>query len=102
MMPLKYLGVDGVEAILDLDGVVDIARGPSKKKIGWSALIVFDPKSESFVELRDSPSDVKGNSRDEAEEVTVSYISSSFSIDERKILEVRNNPNGWKLVDLER
>ncbi len=101
MMPLKYVGTDGAEKMLDLDDVIDIARGPSKKKIGWSALIVFDPKSESFVELRDSPPDVKGNSRDEAEEVAASYISSAFNIDEGQVLTVRNNPGSWRFVDLE-
>ncbi len=100
MMPLKYLGTEGVEKMLDLDNVVDIARGPSKKKLGWSALIVFEPDSESFIELRDSPPDVKGNSRDEAEEVTATYISSAFNIDERLVLEIKNNPSDWRFVDL--
>lgn len=99
-MPCKYLGIDGVERLLDLDNVIDIVRGSSKKKVGWSALIVFDPISKSFVELRDSPPDVKGYSKDEAEEVTVSYISLAFSIDERQVLNIRNNPDSWQFVDL--
>ncbi|MCF8069328.1 MAG: hypothetical protein K9L30_12150 [Desulfobacterales bacterium] len=100
MMPCKYLGIDGVEKMLDLDNVVDIVRGDSKKKIGWSALIVFDPSSKTFVELRDSPPDVKGNSEDEAEEVTPSYISSAFNIDEKLVLDIENNIKEWRFVDL--
>lgn len=101
MMPCKYLSIDGVEKTLDLDTVIDIARGASKKKIGWSALIVFDPHSKTFVELRDSPQDVRGNSKDEAEEVTVSYISSAFNIDIKIVSDIENNLEEWRFVDLE-
>ena len=100
-MPCKYIGVDGTEKSLDLDNVIDIARGPSKRKPGWIALIVFEPDSRDFVELRDSPPDVKGNSKDEAEEVTAAYIATAFKIDEKLISRIEKNPHDWRFIDLE-
>ena len=100
MMPCKYRGIDGVERILDLDSVIDIAKFPSKKKKGWEALIVYDPVSKSFVELRDSPPDIRGNSKDEAEEVTVKYLADALKVGEIKIMQIKSDPSRWRFTEI--
>ncbi len=100
MINCEYVDLDGQKQTYDLDAVVDIVRGKSQKKSDWVALIVFDPASSKFIELRDSPPDPRGNSKDEAEEIDESYLLSHFQLGQLDISSIRGNPTGWVFVDL--
>lgn len=100
MITCDYLDSSGTLQSYNLDSVVDIVRGKSRKKIGWTALIVFDPESKKFIELRDSPPDPRGNSKDEAEEVQESYIISNFELNESDIYQIRKKSFEWFFIDL--
>jgi hypothetical protein len=100
MIIFDYTDLTGLKQTYDLDAVIDIIRGKSHKKEGWIALIVFDQASNKFIELRDSPPDPKGNSKDEAEEVDSIYITSHFSVNERDIEIIRKDPSQWVFIDM--
>jgi hypothetical protein len=99
MTPCRYIKQDGEESIFDLDNVVDIVRGYSHKKEGWTSLIIFDLKTQKFIELRDSPPDIKGNSKDEAEEVSSDYLQSFFGIKENDLIRIKKAPTDWQFID---
>jgi len=99
MMPCDYVKLDGSSGLLDLDAVHDVVGGESGKRDGWSALIIFDPDSDSFVELRSSPPDVRGGSADEAEVVSEQYLTEQFGLDAGQIEGVRSRPSGWTFMD---
>jgi len=81
-----------------LDTVVDVVSGESLIRLGWRALVVFDPKSGRLVELRDAPSDVRGNSPDEAEEVTEEYVCITYGIIPKDLPKLRASPHTWEHV----
>ena len=98
-MPCDYVTLEGRSDVLDLDAVHDVVGGRSGKRAEWSALIVFDPKSSSFVELRSSPPDIRGGSADEAEAVTESYISTQFGLSASQLAALRSRPTDWTFID---
>ncbi len=99
MMPCRYKALDGSIREVDLDAVFDIALGASAHRPGWSATIIYDPASGSFVELRDSPPDYRGNSADEAEEVSEKYVSDTFKLDAVQLEKARRTPSQWIVVN---
>jgi hypothetical protein len=102
MMPSTYISLDRREVGMDLDNVFEVVRGYSKKRPGWLCLIVYVPETRAFVELRDAPADVRGNSRDEAEEVTDGYLASGYGLTTKAIESIRLSPAEWNLMDLRR
>lgn len=55
-MPCAFIDLEGREAILDLDDVVEVADGWSAVRTGWQGFIIYDPKTRKFVELQSNPS----------------------------------------------
>ncbi len=80
MIPLKYVDLKGEKQVTDIDSLVDIVRGPSGRQYGWRALITYAPREGMFLELRDAPPDVRGESRSETEEVSAGYVESTFGL----------------------
>ena len=99
MTPCNYAGLDGSIRVLDLDAVIDVAKGPSQRKPGWQALIVYDERANLFVELRDSPQDYRGNAEDEAEQVTEQYVCETFKLDPGQLDDLRRMPRSWQLIN---
>ena len=99
MIPLKYISLDGELRVVALDSVVDVVRGPSGKRQGWRALVTYAPDEKVFIELRDAPPDVRGNSRSEAEEVGVSYVEATFGMTAAQIAQVVDKPRDWMLLE---
>jgi hypothetical protein len=89
---------DGSIAEFDLDAVFDIIRTCSVEKPGWMCLVVFDPISKEFIELRDSPPDYRGNSKDEAVEATKKMLH-SYGLSEDQLSLIQKNPTNWKIID---
>lgn len=98
-MPCPYTALDGSRESLDLDSVVDVVRGKSLYRPDWQALVVYLPSSSRFIELRDSPPDVRGNSRDEAVEVSAEYLTQAFALTESQLNMLRTSPRTWKMID---
>lgn len=99
MMPCDYVALDGSTKVLDLDRVCDIVNGASGKRDGWSALIVYDAASNTCVELRSSPPDIRGGSADEAEAVTEGYLTEQFGLNVTQLEALRINPERWTFID---
>jgi len=99
MMPCKFAALDGSVGELDLDSVFDVVLGYSARRAGWTATIVYEPASGSFVELRSSPPDYRGNSAEEAEEVTEQYMHDAFRLDDGQLGAVRRAPDQWVLIN---
>jgi hypothetical protein len=85
--------------VFDLDDIVEVVKGYSKIKGGWHSLVVYDVPTHSFVELRSSPPDYKGNSADEAEEVTEQYVCDTFQLEPAEVRALLAAPRKWKLVN---
>lgn len=100
MIEIEFTDMDGNDRPLDLDSVVDIARGASQKKEGWKALVVYDPSSARFIELRDSPPDARGNSLDEAEEVSIEYVIGAFPVSPADIKMIKRSTAEWRFIDV--
>lgn len=98
MIPCEYSALDGSVKVLDLDTVFDVVLGYSARRTQWAATIVFNPGSGSFVELRSSPPDYRGNSREEAEEVSDRYVRDTFCLENDQLQAVRNGPDRWVLI----
>jgi hypothetical protein len=60
---------------------------------------VYESQSGSFVELRDSPQDYRGNSDSEAEEVSEKYLLDTYGLNPVEITAVRAKPSEWKWID---
>lgn len=99
-MHYYYKTLNGTAKLLDLDCAYDIALGHSSRREGWTATLVFDPGSDSFIELRSSPADLQGQSRQEAEEVCSQYIYENFHLDPILLLAIQQNPQEWKVVQM--
>jgi hypothetical protein len=99
VIPLKYVDLKGEKQVTDIDSLVDIVRGPSGKQHGWRALITYAPREGMFLELRDAPPDVRGDSRSEAEEVSASYLESTFGLSTEQIKRLCDRPHDWILLE---
>ena len=99
MMPAKYIAIDGSTKSFDLDVVVDCVEGDSPKRKGWTGLVVYDSAHDVFIELRDSPPDVRGNSISECEEISSAEIAANYGISETACMQIRKNPHSWNLID---
>jgi hypothetical protein len=102
MMHCNYVAIDGSKKDFDLDAVVDVVRGFSGIRSKWESILVFDPDSKVFIELRDSPPNVHGDSQGECEQVTDEYLISHCQLTIEDIAFIRENPEKWKLVDKRR
>ncbi len=98
-MQCNYIALDGQSKDFDLDEAIDFVGGSSKRKDGWSGLIVFIPNQRFFIELRDSPQDARGNCHSEAEEITVQYIESAYQLSSDQIAGFLKQPNKWQFID---
>lgn len=99
MIPLKYVDLKGEKRVIDIDSLTDVVRGFSGKQPSWRALITYAPREGIFLELRDAPPDVRGDSRSETEEVTAGYIGATFGLTPEQIKQVRDRPEGWILLE---
>ena len=99
MIPLKYVDLKGQNQVTDIDSLVDVVRGPSGKQQGWRALITYAPSEGVFLELRDAPPDVRGESRSETQEVTPGYVEVTFGLTPAQIAQLRITPNNWVLIE---
>jgi hypothetical protein len=99
MMQDKYAALDGSSVKFDLDDVVDVVKGYSEYKQGWNSLIVYSASTDSFIELRSSPPDYKGNSNEEAQEVTEQYVCDTFRLESAQLSMLRASPRKWQLID---
>jgi hypothetical protein len=99
MIPCDYTSENGRKVTFDLDAVIDVAIGYSKKRQGWTATLIYIPESSAFVELRSAPQDIRGNSKEEAEEVSFAYIGETFAIDNEGLNRVKSDPGNWQLIN---
>jgi len=100
MMPFKYRTKLGDLKEFDLDAVFDLVGGFSQVRNGWTATIIFVPKTKEFVELRSSPQDYRGHSEEEAEEVDIEYIQNAFGLSQSQIQTFIACPKSWQFKDL--
>lgn len=96
-MPCRFIRKTGAVGQVDLDAVVDVVQGPSGLKPAWKALIIYDPKADLLIELRDSPEDNPHGTPDEAEEVEGKYVQEHFGLSEADLNELRQHPKRWRL-----
>lgn len=99
MMPGKYVAKDGSVRDFDLDAVISFLESDVSRRQGWGSLVVYYPSKDIFIELRDSPSDVRGNSQSECEEISPAEIAAQYGIAETTCMQIRKNPRGWRLID---
>lgn len=99
MMPCNFTALDGSIKEFDLDTVFDVVLGYSAHRPKWTATVVFDPSRGSFVELRSAPPDYRGNSAEEAEEVSDQYMDDAFQLSATQLDAVRRAPAKWILVN---
>jgi hypothetical protein len=98
-MKSQYQAKDGTQKEFNLYNVIDVVGGQSGIKPNWSSLVCYSPTIGSFIELRDSPQDARGNCQSEAEEVSENYIVSTYSISTELISSFLNKPNKWQFID---
>lgn len=91
-----YTAMNGEAKVLKLDSAIDIAVGVSSLRKGWSATLLFNPATLSFIEYRCSPPDRFGQRKEEAQEVTSHYIYKNFKLDPILLLAIQQNPREWK------
>lgn len=99
MMPSGYVARDGSTKHFDLDAVVDVVGAYSKRRDGWTALLVYVPATRAFVEVRSSPQDVRGNSMDEAEEVDPQYVFEAFGLTKGQLDAIATSPKAWRFIE---
>jgi hypothetical protein len=97
MTPCNFTDLAGHEVTLDLDDVVDVVDGWSRRREGWQAFIVYDPKTRRLVELQSTVPDVRGDSADEAEEVSADYVRTTFGLTETQLTALRRAPRLCRL-----
>ena len=98
MMQCEYKAQNGSLKLLDLDAVIDVVIGRSKIRPEWTATIVFDPATALFVELRSTPQDYRGNSDEEAEEVSLQYIEETFQVKAIELSVARLTSRDWNVI----
>lgn len=89
MMHGTYLDAAGIERDCDLDALKVVARGVSLIRQGWSGLLAFYPATRAFIELRSSPPNIRGDSKDEATEVDDEYIERAYGLTKKALEEIR-------------
>jgi len=99
MMPAVYLTLKGTKKSFDLDAAIRFVAGQSGKRPDWQALVVYAPANGCFVELRDSPPDLRGNSKSESEEVTEEYLTQHYAVTDDDIRRLKSDPTSWHFVD---
>ncbi len=99
MMPCKFTAIDGSVRELDLDAVFDVVLGYSGRRAKWTATIVYDQNRKAFIELRSAPPDYRGNSAEEAEEISDQYLLEVFQLNKEQLQSLRNAPGKWRLID---
>ena len=99
MMPGNYVAKDGSEKFSTwMQWSVswkDLARSVRLGVARGYAL-----PQDVFIELRSSPPDIRGNSQDEAEEMSPADIAAAYGVSETTCMQMRKNPRGWSLIDL--
>ena len=100
MMPCDYRSNAGQIVEFDLDLVADIAIGYSTARPTWTATLIYIPAKDTFVELRSSPQDHRGNSAEESEEVDLVYLNGAFGISPAQVAQIRSNPKSWRVINL--
>ena len=83
----------------DLDSAKLLVASQSGKRRGWSAVLVYVPATQAFVELRSSPPEFRGNSQDEAEQVDAAYVLSAFQLSSADMARVIDSPSTWRPID---
>ena len=99
MMPCDYIAADGTTVTFDLDAVTDVIASYSGVRRSWTATIVYVPATGTFVELRSSPQDIRGNSHEESVEVSASYLQESFGLTEAQQNAIKSKPHAWRFID---
>ena len=99
MMHDEFTGLNGAKIMFDLDQVVDVVKGQSGCRSDWTALVVYNAPTRSLIELRSSPPDFRGNSADEAEEVTEQYVRGNFQMTADQLSKLRAAPHEWQLIN---
>ena len=99
MMPCDYTTLNGRQETFDIDNVIDVVAGQSPKRENWTALVIYQIDKNIFIELRDSPQDVRGNSNSEAEEVTIDYIEQKYGINAKLLKKFKLTPSNWTFID---
>jgi hypothetical protein len=100
MMPCEYISISGNRVRFDLDAVVDICSGYSGTRRDWTATLIYVPEKMTFVELRSSPQDFRGNSQGEEVEVNSQYIEKTFKITVNQQRAIQARPNDWSFIDM--
>ena len=100
MLPCDYVATDGTIVRFDLKSATGVVRGSSGIKRSWTATVVFVPATAAFVELRSSPQDIRGNSEGEAQEVSPTYLQSTFGLNELQLASIKQRPTDWRIIDL--
>ncbi len=98
-MMCDYIAIDGSTRSFNLDHAIDFVGGHSTKRNGWSGLICYASKINSFIELRDSNQNARGHCISEAEEVPQEYIQSAYKISSEQISSFLTKPNEWQFID---
>jgi hypothetical protein len=99
MMPCNYTAADGSNVVFDLDAVTDVIAAYSGVRRSWTATIVFIPATGTFVELRSSPQDIRGNSQEESVEVSGSYLQDTFGLTKAQQSAIKSQPYAWRFID---
>ena len=98
-MRSDFISLNGTVKLFDLDNVCEVVRGHSEKHNGWTSLVIYEPTHDAFIELRSSPPDIRGNSKDEAEEIKTTDITNFYGLSESEIVSVRSASTEWRLID---
>lgn len=98
MMPATYTDLHGHQVTFDLDAVVDVVDGWSGLRSGWRAFIAYDPQGDRFIELQSTAPTVRGDSADEAIEVSQAYVEDTFGLTEAQLLQLRRAPHHWTFL----
>lgn len=98
MMPCDFTDLNGQQSVLDLDAVIDVVDGWSGQRVGWQAFVIYEPNTKRLVELQSTVPDVRGNSADEAIEVTDRYVIDTFGLTEGQLARLRRSPEQWTFI----
>lgn len=85
---------------MDLDEVVRVLRGRSGIRAGWQAYVIFVPQWNCFVELQSTPSDLRGNSKEDATEVSDGYLIAEFGLSPEQLSMIRDCPAEWRFLEM--
>jgi hypothetical protein len=97
MMHYKYVKISGELGQVDLDAAISVIRGPSGSKPMWSALVLYDPEADIFIETRDNPVGNAHGTPSESIEVDEVYLQTHFSMTANDFIEIRRSPKQWRL-----